>query len=156
MFISAQLHSSFSLHICYGYSCSIVHLHTGSDEYLALYVCGLRVKACNNWRQLQRFFPYLNQSWHNLTQTVGLTFLPLAALSRVYFRKQDTLPNYEITSIMYSKGFTWSALSTWLVTAVGAGWRNTCHVLHKVHLLTFHILTNKRHKLKHITKHTSY
>jgi len=30
------------------------------------------------------------QSWHNLTQTVGLTFLPLAALGAVYFRKRDT------------------------------------------------------------------
>ena len=88
MFISAQHHSSFSLHICY--SCSFIHLHTGSDKYLALYLCGLRVKACNNGRQLQRLVPYLNQSWHNLTQTVGLTFLPLAALSRVHFGKQDT------------------------------------------------------------------
>jgi len=62
MFISVQLHSSFSLHICYGHYCSTIHFHTGSDEYLALYLCGLGVKACNNGRQLQRFVPYLDQS----------------------------------------------------------------------------------------------
>jgi len=62
MFISVQIYSSFSLHSCYGYSCSIIHLHTGSDEYLALYLCGLGVKACNNGRQLQRLVPYLYQS----------------------------------------------------------------------------------------------
>ena len=156
MLISVQLHSSFSLHSCYGFCCSIIYLHTRSDEYLVLYLCGLGVKACNSGRQLQRLVPYLDQSWHNLTQTVGLTFLPLAALGKVYFRKRNTLPNYEITSIMYSEGITWSALSTWLVKTVGADWRKTSHVLHSVHLLTFHILTNKRHKLKHITKHTSY
>jgi hypothetical protein len=37
------------------------------------------------------------------TQTAGLTLLPLAALGRVHFRKHDALPNYEITSKMYSK-----------------------------------------------------
>ena len=89
-------------------------------------------------------------------QIIGLTFLPLAALGRVHFRKRDALPNYEITSIMYSEGFTCSALSTWLVTAVVVGRRKTFHVLHCVRILTVHILTNKRHKLKHITKHTSY
>jgi len=62
MFISVQLQSLFSPHSCYGYSCSIVHLHTESDEYLALYLCGLGVKACNNGRQLQRLVPYLDQS----------------------------------------------------------------------------------------------
>jgi hypothetical protein len=156
MFISVQLQSLFCLHSCYGYSCSVIHLHTESYEYVALYLCGSGVKACNNGRQLQRLVPYLDQSWHNITQTVGLTFLPLAALSTVYFIKRDALPNYEIMSIIYSKGLAWSALSTWLVTAVGAGWPKTFHDLHRVHLLIFHILTKKRHKLRHITKRTSY